>query len=230
MKKWLTENKVFFEIGSALVFGAASVLVAISANKVAQSQLEIAEIQLQPLIYVSEKYLQDEAGIAVETILEVNNAGAPVYGFSVDTRTFYTVSTNSETIWIPVSGYYIANFELNAVDGKLAEVRGVNNNLAFGKLNLQQADSKDDDEVFGYAELRRVTITRVRYETRMKEDIEEYFVGKDGTDDPWVKDAFLSFYNHQWPIEINKADWPAIVDAALKIKSDTPNFVRHSGF
>jgi hypothetical protein len=229
VKKWLNENKVFFEIGSALTFGIASVIIAISANRVSQSQLEIAEIQLKPLIYISEKYLNDEAGMAVETILEINNAGAPVYEFSVDTRTFYTVSTNSETIWVPVSGYYYGQFELKAVDGKLAEVRGMNNNSVFAQLNLQHVHSKDDEN-FGYTELRRVTVTRVSYETRRNEDIEEYFVGEDGSDDPWVKEAFLSFYDHNWPIDINKADWPAVVNAALKIKKDTPIFVRNSGF
>ncbi|MEP4902172.1 MAG: hypothetical protein ABJX82_10240, partial [Paracoccaceae bacterium] len=137
MKQWLEENKIYFEIGSALVFGVASFIVAVAANKVSQNQLEIAKIQLEPLIFISEKYLKDDAGVAVETILEINNAGAPIYGFSVDTRTFYTVSTGSETIWIPVSGYYDATFELDAVDGKLAEVRGLNNNTAFGEVYSQ---------------------------------------------------------------------------------------------
>lgn len=228
MKRWLNENKIYFEIGSTFVFGIASVFVAVAANNVSESQLEIAKIQLEPLIFISEKYLQDDTGVATETFLEINNAGAPVYGFSVDTRTFYTVSTSSETIWIPVNGYYYATFELDAVDGKLAEVRGLNNNLAFGGVYSQQLKS-DDDANLGYAELGRTTVTRVSYKARNKEVAEEYFSGEKGSDDPWVKNAFR-LHRGYWPLEVDNLDWPTIVEATLKIRSDAPHFVRDDGF
>ena len=228
MKQWLNENKIYFEIGSTLVFGLASVFVAVAANNVSQNQLEIAKIQLEPLIFVSEKYLTNETGIATETFLEVNNAGAPIYGFSVDTRTFYTVSTNSETVWIPVNGYYYATFELDAVDGELAEVRGENNNSIFWEVYSQQLNS-DHDANLGYAEIRRMTITRVSYETREKEGAEEFFVGEERSDDPWVREAF-GLHDDYWLLEIGELDWPAVIEATLKIRNDAPNFVRDRGF
>lgn len=228
MKQWLNDNRIYLEIGSALVFGIASIFVAIAANIVSQSQLEIAKIQLEPHIFVSETYLLDEAGIATETILEVHNAGAPIYGLNLNTRTFYTVSTSSGTVWIPVNGYYNASFQLQAVVGKLAEVRGANNNSVYGEVYRQQLHS-DDDAILHYAELGRTTITRVSYETRAKEAAEEYFVGESRSDDPWVKEAFRS-HRKVWPLEINKLDWPAIIEATQKVRNEAPKLVKDSGF
>ena len=228
MKQWLNDNKVYFEVGSTLVFGIASVLVAVAANNVSQSQLEIAKIQLEPHIYVSEKYLLDISGVATETFLEINNAGAPIYGFTVDTKTFYTVATNSETFWVPVNGYYYATFKLDAVDGKLAEVRGANNNLIYGEFYRQQLNS-DHDANLGYAELGRKTVSRVSYESREKEVEEEYFVGEKRSDDPWVREAFR-LHSEFWPLEIKNLDWSATIEATLKVKSDAPNLVKEGGF
>ncbi|MEP4338180.1 MAG: hypothetical protein ABJ360_17710, partial [Roseobacter sp.] len=108
------------------------------------------------------------------------------------------------------------------------EVRGLNNNTAFGEVYSQHLNS-DDDANLGYAKLGRATITRVSYETRRKEAAEEYFIGEEGSDDPWVKNAFHS-YGDYWPMEIGKVDWPAIIDTTLKIRNDVPNFVRDGGF
>ena len=228
MKKWLTENKIFFEIGSTILFGAASIFLAFAANSVSQNQLEIAKIQLEPHIFISEKYLRDEAGVATESFIEVTNAGAPIHGFSVDTKTFYTVTTNSESIWIPVVGYYYATFELDAVIGKLAEVRGRNNNSTFAEVYLQQLSS-DHDTKLGYAELGRTTIVRVRYETRQKEIVEEYFVDERRSDESWAKEMFRLQSDHL-SMEITELDWPEILEASLKIKDDAPFYVREGGF
>jgi hypothetical protein len=110
VRNWLHSNKIYFEIGSSLVFGVASIFVAVAANDVSKRQLEISKIQLEPLIYIGEKYSAGEGGSAANTILEVNNTGAPVYGFSVDAKTFYAVVNASEEIWIPVEGVLLCIF------------------------------------------------------------------------------------------------------------------------
>lgn len=165
MKQWLTDNKIFFEFISTVLFGLASIALGVASYTVAQSQLKIARIQLEPHITVAEKYLLDEAGIAKETVLEIFNAGAPIYGFFVDNKVFYTVSTNEETFGVPVTGYYYVTFNLDSVTGKLAELRGSNNNMFYGNTYSQQINS-DWNEVLGYAEVGRTSITRVVYETR----------------------------------------------------------------
>ncbi|MCI5095721.1 MAG: hypothetical protein MRY77_05360 [Rhodobacteraceae bacterium] len=228
MKQWLNDNKIYFEIGSTLVFGIASVLVAVAANNVSQNQLEVAKIQLAPLIFVSEKYFRDEAGVATETYLEVKNAGAPIYGFSVATRTFYIVSTSSGEFWVPVNGYYSVIFELDAVEETLAEVRGTNNNFVFSETYLQQLKS-DHDPILGYAEFERTTLTRVSYETREKEVAVEFFVGEQRSDDPWIEEAF-GLHNDHVPLEVSKLDWPAVVEAALTLRTTSPKLIRYGGF
>lgn len=179
-------------------------------------------------MFVSEKYLRDEAGGATETFIEITNAGAPIHGFSVDTKTFYTVTTSSESIWIPVVGYYYATFELDAVVGKLAEVRGRNNNSTFAEVYLQHLSSDHDTEL-GYAELGRTTIVRVRYETRQKEIVEEYFVEERRSDESWVEEMFRLHSNHL-SMEITELGWPEILEASLKIKDEAPFYVREGGF
>ena len=133
-----------------------------------------------------------------------------------------------DTVWIPVTGYYYATFKSAAVTGKLAEVRGTNNNTAFAETYARYLDSSKHGEL-DHTELLRVTIVRVSYETRSQEKSERYFLGETLSDDLWVKEMFQS-HNAYWPLEVNELDWSDIVEAALIIKNEVPSLISGGEF
>jgi hypothetical protein len=114
------------------------------------------------------------------------------------------------------------------VVGKLAEVRGKDNNLTFSEVYNQQLTS-DTDVRLGCSAIERKTITRFVYETREKKAAEEYFVGEERSDEQWVKDMFSSHQAYRGE-DIRTFDWSAVVEAAIKIKADATFLVLEGGF
>lgn len=125
-------------------------------------------------------------------------------------------------------GYYNATFKMDAVSGKLAEVRGVNNNNDFADLYKEHMNLSTFGEL-GHTELARVTIVQILYETRSREIFEEYFIGETHREEPRVKEMFQS-HSVFWALEVSELKWSNIVEAALKIRTDAPVLIREERY
>lgn len=228
MKKWLINNKIYFEVTSAILFGGVSLYIGFTANQVSKSQLQIAKLALSPFISIRESYSIDDAGFATDTYIEINNDGAPVHNSSVSSRTFYTISTGHSTVWIPINGYYDTSYRTAAVSGKLADLRGHGNNTSYHDVYVQHLNLSKDNRL-NLTELQRVTIVKVVYETRTRETFEDYFLSGNLNSEPWVKFLFDHHFD-RWPLESQGLQWKQLEEAYYEILNEDSNLVRDSRF
>lgn len=228
MKKWLTNNKIYFETALAILFGGVSLYIGFVANQVSKNQLQIARLELSPFISIRERYSIDDAGFATDTYIEINNDGAPVRNSSVSAHTFYAISTGQNTVWIPINGYYDTSYRMAAVSGKIAEFHGLGNNTSYHDIYVQHLNLSDENRL-NLTELQRVTIVKVEYETKTRETFEDYFLSGNLNSEPWVEFLFDHHSDH-WPLERRGLQWKQLEEAYYEILNEAPNLVRDGRF
>ena len=106
-----------------LIVSVAALIVAYNSYSIAQSQLNVATIGVEPHFYVDEVPIYDEATKSWhERELKIFNVGAPAANISTNVSTFYKVNGYGEIgeRLIPLSGYYYAVFRTGEPKGKLS--------------------------------------------------------------------------------------------------------------
>lgn len=133
-----------------VVVSIAALIVAYSSYLIAQSQLFVATIAVEPHFYVDEVPLYDEATKSWdERELKVFNVGAPVANISTGVNTFYKINDYGDIgeKWIPLSGYYYASFRTGEPKGKLSTHKGMKNSEKDFKATFIHFRSQNADYV-----------------------------------------------------------------------------------
>ncbi len=225
-KAWLTDNKIFFEIGAALIFGVASIIFGVASYKVSKNQLAISEIQFQPHLFVNEFYIIDDAsGKAYETKLTINNSGAPLINPVISERTFYVVTQENTSYWVPVNGYYFGQYDSNVPIGEISNMIGNNNNNIYVKL-YREFLSESFKKLYGFVNIKRITMVRVNYETQSGNSGIEFFIGERRADNEWIEEVFEA-HDKSIPLEIVDLTADVVMDAVNNLKNTNPILVRN---
>ena len=134
LRRWLEGNKIFFEVGIALLFGIATVVVSWlqfeaadrqnqlvdRQNRLVEAQTELARAQASPQFVISTEMVHDQlTGDEVESEVRIENRNGFIRELSCDTAEFLELEVwiwdrgpkapapmRLDTFSLPVRGYY----------------------------------------------------------------------------------------------------------------------------
>jgi hypothetical protein len=177
VRNWMTLNKVFFEVAAAVLIGTASLVVSISALRVSEKTLVATEVAALPHFTLSKRPQFDaDAKKFIEETLALNNHGAPVSNVSWTVRTFLRFERYqpaSGATYVPLVGYYFAQYPTSSPTGELSSIVGHRNLSKFAALRDASLNLRNDSAFSPYPSL--VTISVVNYEDRLGHRGATYF-------------------------------------------------------
>jgi hypothetical protein len=222
MKEWLTKNKIYFELLSSVLFGAAALLVAYASYNVSSLQLEVAEQTLEPHFYIEESVLFNPATKYYEkSELYIFNAGSPVGNLSFQVMSFLIVdrevNSQNQTVYIPVNGYYFASFNHQTPVGKLVTYRGHLNNKHYGELHAKLLDGKTKKK-YGFINLNLKHLVKVSFRDHNKKEQQIYFEDKKIVPKEKIN-SLLKIHKKIFAIDIENLT----VDALMKRATEVAN-------
>ncbi|THK41727.1 hypothetical protein E8Q33_07630 [Methylophaga sp. SB9B] len=215
MRVWLERNKVFFEIFSSSLIAAAAIAVGLASYLVSVSQLRVSEIATEPHFYIETTLYRDaESSSYNESEMRLLNAGAPVHNIVVDVKSFIKVNLFTEEvepIYVPVVGYYFAQFPSHSPKGLVATFKGSKNNyyasqLYFAKLSPEVMNGRP------YFDHTFVHVTSVDYLSPFGDRRKLAFLGREQVD-PSVVKPILEKYEKFNPLEIEKLTVNSVLEA-----------------
>jgi hypothetical protein len=122
-RKWLTKNKVFFEVFSFLFLGIASIIVGYFSYRTSQGQLEILRTEQSPIINIKREYVGDYE------FLNIYNVGHHLLDFEISHKTYFIINkyqdsiiTNPTDFYFEINDYYSFIYETGNTIGILAKV------------------------------------------------------------------------------------------------------------
>jgi hypothetical protein len=111
IRKWLIENKIFFDTIVAVLLSIMAIVVAFGAYQIAQKQTALIEKEHLPVFSLRidpicpQDYTDDD--FCPDDRLTIVNLGDPITQFIVDPKIFLVAQNNrSNLIYIPVANYY----------------------------------------------------------------------------------------------------------------------------
>jgi hypothetical protein len=191
IRSWLQKNKVFFDVFAALMISGASLVVSYSTLRVSEKTLAVTEVATLPHFALSKKGRVDAAsGKAVEETLVLNNHGSPAYNISWDVRTFLMFEDyiqGQTSTYIPVNGYYFAQFPTSAQTGEISSIVGHNNLRNFSLLYEEALKTAIEDKPRSrFPSL--VVVSVITYEDRLGRCSSIYFRGHKKVEEMEVHD------------------------------------------
>lgn len=225
LRTGLKHNKIFFEIGAAVLIGGASLIVSCSALRVSEKTLSATEVASLPHFSVSKRPRFDTAsGKFKEETLVLNNHGAPVSNVSWTIRTFLAFDRyrpSRGVAYVPLVGYYVAQFPTSSPTGELASAVGHENLRKFGVLYADALAHKESDfDYLPYPSL--LTIGVVAYEDRLGRSATTYFRNEARVDESNVR-PFLDLSSEMRGLDI---DTVKLTDAIALAKSPDALYVQ----
>lgn len=160
-KKWLKDNKIYFETLSATSLAIIAIIASYGTYKVSQTQVENERRLNQPLIKVSndifslEGYEKDD-----DRFLRIENQGSPLYEYSSKLYSFLKVEafdfpysaneSNYESRFIPIKDYFSGRNSTNEYNGLIETYMGLNNYRLVSNLedNFRRNFSKEHPQTF----------------------------------------------------------------------------------
>lgn len=215
MRAWLERNKVFFEIFSSSLLGVAAIAVGWASYLVSQSQLRVSEIATEPHFYIETMLYRDAQSKSYnESEMRLFNTGAPVHNIVADVKSFIKVNLLAEgvdPIYVPVIGYYFAQFPNHKPKGLVATFKGSKNNYYASRLNFAtlNPDVMKDRPYFDHT---FVHVTTVNYLSPFGDRRKLAFLDREQVDPSMVK-PILEKYEKFHPLEIEKLTVNSVLEA-----------------
>lgn len=188
IKKFLEDNKIFFEVLVSLSLTAMALYVSYQANRIAAVQTKISESENMPVFEVIASQTYDKAlKFYTENIIDISNEGGPIYNFTPKAVTFlevaYTDEQNGYTQKIeriPLVGYFTTSFVSNKTKGNMVTWQGYRNNLKLRDLEKEISQSAMLSNKFVSLEIKVYLL--VSYEDFLRRaQVEYYYSSVTGT-------------------------------------------------
>lgn len=172
IRKWLENNRIFFEIIVALSLTSMSIIVSINANQIAGYQNELIKEENQP-IFVFNLTRNDNGSLDVGERIDISNIGRPAYNFKAEPYIFFDIHLYNESdynsekkAYVPVTSYYGYSVETGSPVELLLSfnkyyfrpINGTNytgNYAVFYHINEDFRNYSQTQKYFGYIELKR---------------------------------------------------------------------------
>jgi hypothetical protein len=216
-KNWLQGNKIFFEIGSAVCIGLASLCVSFFSWRTSEAQLNVAQAALTPNIYIKTEFQLDPADQKYnDDVLQVTNSGGALHNASLLVASFIRVRIYGDGeprfVYVPVTGYYFTEYSTGEPTGVLATFTGYHNNKRYSDLFRS---SIGDGESSG-VEIQLVRVVKVEYIDHLDQKKTLYFIDSqltEGSDaEAMLKTMFL--------LPVFDIDTVTLKDIVSRAKSD----------
>jgi hypothetical protein len=137
----LQRNKIFFEVFSYLVIGIAGVYFSYSQWDTNRKQVAMQKSEMQPVFRITFTLYKDSlSGVYNTEMFEIYNDGKPIKSFNYKIDTYYEIEHISQeknikrTCFIPILGFYWAQFPTDNFMGKLSSGFLTNNNLECDRV------------------------------------------------------------------------------------------------
>lgn len=215
MKKFLENNKIYFEMTSSIMFGAAALFISLAAYHLSKEQLEVSKISSKPHFYIEEVLIKDPKTKKYnDAELYIKNAGVAAYNINVKTYEFIEVQyfdKEKEDKKILISGYYSAQLSKHSPVGLVSTLIGPGNNEAMAKLDSSSLDyiQKNDD----YFEFKLVSLVVISYLDKFNEKKTEYFLNRSQVDRSEI-DKLIRIGKNQFPVNLRMATVEFLLETA----------------
>ena len=122
-RKWLTKNKIFFEVFSFIFLGIASLLVAYFSFRSSKNQLELLRLEHSPIINIQREFKNDYE------FLKINNVGYHLFEPNTDYSSYLIIKNYSDSIiksetsfYFKTIDYFGLNYETDNTTGNIASI------------------------------------------------------------------------------------------------------------
>jgi len=130
LRKWLSKNKVFFEVFSFLFLGIASLTVGYFSYLTSQGQLELLRSEQSPIINIQREYTDDPEFSKIDyEFLKIENVGYHLFNFEVSYKTYFIINKYQDSIittptdfYFAINDYYSFVYETGNTTGLIAKV------------------------------------------------------------------------------------------------------------
>ncbi len=188
MKKWLTDNEIYFKTAAYVVLPLLAIVIALQANNISQNQVGIMGEQAQilkqqqlPMIYATiDLALDPKLNKFTTDTMTISNLGGPLFDLKVYPAVFFEIQYSQTNFsfnrfLIPVLDYYSADIHADAPTGKVATLVGEQNNLQAIDSQQRFASFAESQNAFGIINTSRYI--EVTYVDRFNDEhLEIYYV------------------------------------------------------
>ncbi|TMP19098.1 hypothetical protein CWC02_08515 [Pseudoalteromonas sp. S2721] len=181
MKSWLKNNKIYFETLAPVCISLAALFVALASYKLADQQLILSAINVEPNFYLKETYLYDPVTKSShKTELSIYNSGEGISNFTENVNSLLVIEHFTDTgktlSYIPIIGYYDTSFTSTEPKGELAIVTGYDNNAKFSDIYFEFQKSQLKDK-YGFVFISLKHATKITYTNKLGVAGETFFIG-----------------------------------------------------
>ena len=188
MKKWLTENKIYFETAAAPLLGVMAVLVSISQvllswkqTELAEAQLIVAEQSISPSIHAFVVQVRNpETGRFSEEELRVYNLGAPALAADISNAVWLRVKLYPEDTGkniieaeLPMRGYFSATEVTQDPEGLMFTLKGHRNSKKL--IDLTNTFEQYAEKQGFYAEFKLSRFFEISYRDSLGQERTDYY-------------------------------------------------------
>ncbi len=218
IKEWLEKNKIFFEIISSILFGMAALAISISSCNISNLQLDTSLAAITPHFYIQNVlFMNPETGYYDEEEMYIYNAGNPVYNIDIREYTFIGVhffGKHEKEGYIPIYGYYSAQFNEHQPTGKLSTFKGFKNNQHYGNLYKELLNMPKQEVYFEIGIIHLVLIT---YVDKFGNTGKKYFLDKESIQEDKVIHLIRLHEKKIMPLVFDKITVETLIDEVKKL-------------
>lgn len=196
---WTCKNKVYFEILSSLIFGVASLLVAIASYTVSKETLTATEAQIIPDFTVSiTQKLNPDTQKYDDTILYLSNHGGVAHNINFSHKTFIQINKN---YYLPITGYFFVTVRTGNVRDEILISFSPKNNKIFWDLHMNVIHYNTGKQPNDMMSIDIVTLSIVKYTDILNNDHSNYFLNETKVTKNSIA-TLLETYEKSIPIDI----------------------------
>lgn len=181
MRKFFTQNKIYFEIFSLLVLGVGGTIITYFQYKVSNQALLIQQSQALPLLRLNVEKLQNFNNSFFDTeVLNVYNEGELIKDINCTTTSFIRLRINksasnykSSIIYLPLAEYLNTKTITSQHKGKLMELYSFGNYKSFYNNIYIKAIQNSNNNLTISAE--RITLVNLTYRDIINTHHTEYY-------------------------------------------------------
>lgn len=164
MKKFITKNKIYFEIFTPIIIGLLGIYIAYLQWGINDQLIKLQTIQIQPAFRIEYILHQNAEGFYNTESFKIHNDGYKIETFDYKINVFYEIEykykENIKKSYIPIDGFYFAQSEKSNLSGVMAEGICENNNAKFHQLHLECIQNCINGDYFF---IKRIPLIEIRY-------------------------------------------------------------------
>jgi len=219
MKRFLEQNKIYFEIFASLLFGSAALFVSLASYHISNQQLALNSQAQQPHFSVQTTYVHnDGTGKDDDTQLYVSSSSGFAYNLHCQVYSFLDIGLFSggkrKDSLVPLIGYYPVSQHTGSSVGTLFVFRGnANNAHLLGLVDSLKKEQLPPGETLAEAKLLNLVVIDYLDVTNIGH--KAYFLDGEATQEDKATD-YLKAYGAMLPLDIGKISAKEVLDAAGK--------------